>query len=104
MNPAYSNYDVPNPTVYILNEDPPGISVTPLTGLNVSESGDTSVLSMKLLSEPKNDVTIELSSSDETESILDQSSVTFTSVNYNTTQFITVLGVNDNIDDVTRSS
>ena len=99
IDPAYSNYDVPNPTVYILNEDPPGISVTPLTGLNVSESGDTSVLSMKLLSEPKNDVTIELSSSDETESILDQSSVTFTSVNYNTTQFITVLGVNDNIDD-----
>ncbi|MBU88774.1 MAG: hypothetical protein CL722_07335, partial [Chloroflexi bacterium] len=99
IDEAYSNYDVPNPTVYILNEDPPGISVTPLTGLNVSESGDTSVFRMMLLSEPKADVTIGLSSSDETEAIIDKSSVTFNSENWLEPQSVTVQGVNDDEDD-----
>ncbi|SVD78274.1 uncharacterized protein METZ01_LOCUS431128, partial [marine metagenome] len=85
--------------VHVLNEYPPRISVTPLTGLNVSESGDTSVFRMMLLSEPKADVTIGLSSSDETEAIIDKSSVTFNSENWLEPQSVTVQGVNDDEDD-----
>ena len=54
---------------------------------------------MVLHTQPTADVTIGLSSSDATEGTVSAPSLTFTSVNWNVAQTVTVTGVNDALDD-----
>lgn len=73
----------------------PGITVTPLDGLQTSESGDTDQFSVVLDVAPTADVTIDLASSDTGEASLSPSSLTFTPTNWNIPQVVTVAGVDD---------
>ena len=50
-------------------------------------------------SEPTADVVFTFTSSDTTEGTVSPSSITFNAANYDTPQTITVVGVNDNVDD-----
>ena len=76
-----------------------GVSVSPTSGLVTSEGGGSASFTVVLDSEPTADVVFTFTSSDMTEGTVSPSSVTFTSVNYNTAQTITVTGVSDNVDD-----
>ena len=78
---------------------PPGITVTPSTGLITSESGATASFTIVLDSQPANSVTVNLRSSDTTEGTVSPSSISFTTTNWNTSQKVTVTGVDDNLFD-----
>ncbi|NEP74670.1 MAG: hypothetical protein F6K25_23845 [Okeania sp. SIO2G4] len=74
----------------------PGITVNSTEDLNTSETGDTVEFTVVLDSQPTADVTIAISSSDETEGTVDTDSLTFTSENWDEPQTVTVTGVTDN--------
>ncbi len=78
-----------------------GITVTPTSGLVTTEGGGTATFTIVLTSPPTSNVTIALSSSDLTEGIVGPASVTFTSVNWNVAQTVTITGVDDSIIDGT---
>jgi len=78
---------------------PPGITVTPTSGLVTTEAGGTASFSVVLNSQPAADVTIPVSSSDTSEGTVSVSSLIFTSVNWNIAQTVTVGGVDDTIRD-----
>ncbi len=82
-----------------INDDPPGIHVDRVGGLTTTESGGESSFSVMLLSGPSADVSIDVSSSDETEGTISLSSLTFTTGNWSTAQTVTATGVSDLVDD-----
>ncbi|MBA7677495.1 hypothetical protein ES703_85753 [subsurface metagenome] len=73
-----------------------GITINEVSG-DTSEDGGIATFSIVLNSPPGYDVTIALSSSDETEGTIALSSVTFTSDNWNAPQTVTITGVDDAI-------
>lgn len=77
----------------------PGVVVVPVADLHTSESGGTASLAVRLATQPTANVTINLSSNDSTEGTVAPSSLTFTTVNWNTPQTVTVTGVDDAIAD-----
>jgi hypothetical protein len=78
---------------------PAGITVTPISGLTVTEAGGTAQFSVVLDTAPTANVTIGLTSSDTTEGTLSASSLTFTPANWNVAQTVTVTGVDDSFID-----
>lgn len=82
------------------------VPVSGTAGVNIvgadlitNEQGDTAVFSVSLNSAPARDVTIAFTSSDITEGVITNSTLTFTSTNWSTAQTITVTGQNDTIID-----
>ncbi|MHC1703540.1 MAG: Ig-like domain-containing protein [Tenuifilaceae bacterium] len=97
-----SKYSVINPSdVSVTNtdNDVTGITVTPTTGLTTTEAGGTATFTVRLNTQPTADVTIGLSSSNTSEGTITITSITFTTLNWNTAQTITINGVDDIIDD-----
>ena len=74
----------------------PDITVAPL-GLTTTETGDTATFTVVLNSPAA--VTLSVSSSDITEGIVAPLSLTFTDKNWNIPQTVTIIGIDDNIDD-----
>lgn len=78
----------------------PGVSVgSPSPSGNTTEAGGSVSFNVVLATQPTDDVTIPVSSSDATEGTLSVSSLIFTAANWNVPQSVTVTGVNDNVDD-----
>jgi PKD repeat protein len=77
---------------------PPGVTITPTTGLVTTEAGGTATFSVVLASQPTADVTITFTSSNTAEGTVTPS-ITFTPANWNVAQTVTVTGVDDNVDD-----
>jgi uncharacterized delta-60 repeat protein len=73
----------------------PGITVTPTSGLETTESGGTASFVVVLDAEPTADVTVGISSLDQTEGTVTVSSVTFTPSTWNLPQTVTITGVDD---------
>ena len=96
---AYDGLDAGDVAVTNTDDDTVGVTVTPTSGLTTTEAGGTSTFTVKLNSQPTADVTIALSSSDSSEGTVSPSSLTFTGANWNTTQTVTVTGVDDSIAD-----
>jgi hypothetical protein len=96
---GYDGRDAADVTVTNIDDDTAGVSVTPITGLQTTESGATAGFGVALTSRPASDVTIAVASSNTAEGTVSVSSLTFTSTNWNVAQQITVTGVNDAIDD-----
>ena len=78
--------------------DTPAITVSSISG-NTTETGDTATFSVVLSAEPTADVTINMSSSDETEGTISISSLIFTNTDWDVSQTVTVNGVDDDIAD-----
>jgi sugar lactone lactonase YvrE len=78
---------------------PPGITVTPTSGLTTTEDGGTATFTLVLDTKPTANVTIGLSTNDATEGFPLTSSVTFTPSNWNVAQTVTVGGRPDGIPD-----
>ena len=99
---ADASYNGVNPadvSVTNLDNDTAGISVSPTSGLTTTETGGTDTFTVVLNSQPGDDVTIALSSSDTTEGTVAPASLTFTPANWNTAQTVTVTGVDDDVVD-----
>ena len=94
-------YNTINPAdVSVTNNDNDnaGITVSTISG-PTSEGLTSATFTVVLNSQPTANVTIGLSSSDETEGTVSPPSLTFTSGNWNTVRTVTVTGVNDFIID-----
>jgi len=81
-----------------IDDDAAEFSISTLSG-NTTETGSTATFSVSLSSQPAADVTIGISSSDTTEGTVDKTSLTFTPDDWNTTQIVTVTGVDDRLAD-----
>jgi hypothetical protein len=77
----------------------PGISIAPTTGLTTTEGGGTDSFDVVLDAEPTADVTIGINSSNVYEGTVDQASLTFTPVNWDIPQTVTITGVDDPFED-----
>lgn len=71
------------------------IVVTPTTGLTTSEAGATDMFSVRLGRQPAAAVTVALQSSNLNEGTLSRLSLTFTLLNWNAPQTVTVIGHDD---------
>jgi uncharacterized delta-60 repeat protein len=78
---------------------PPGITVTPTSGLVTTEAGGTASFSVVLNTKPTADVTIAVSSSNILEGRVSVPSLVFSEANWNIPQTVTVRGVDDTIRD-----
>ncbi len=65
----------------------------------VTEAATTDTFTVKLASQPTADVVVSVISSDTGEATVDNATLTFTSSNWNTTQTVTVTGVDDALSD-----
>ena len=79
----------------IIDNDIPGITVTPTAGVVTTESGGKATLNVSLNTQPTHNVTLNLESSDTTEGQLSVSSVTFTPSDWTKARTVTVTGVDD---------
>lgn len=98
-DPVFSGIDPSDVTGTTTDNDGPGVSVTPTSGLSVTEAGTTATFSVVLQSQPTASVTIPVTSSDTSEATVSTATLAFTTGNWNTPQIVTVTGVNDVIDD-----
>jgi predicted GH43/DUF377 family glycosyl hydrolase len=94
---SYSVIDPVDVTLTNKDNDSPGVTVTPPTGLITSESGNADTFSVVLNSIPSADVTIAVTSSNLLEGTVDTALLTFTPGNALTPQLVTVTGVDDAI-------
>jgi hypothetical protein len=88
--------------ITVVDNDTAGITVTPRSGLRVTEAagtGNTATFTVKLNSQPTSTVTIGLYSSDQSEATVSPTSLDFDQNNWNTPQTVTVTGVDDSVDD-----
>ena len=75
-----------------------GVLVTDAADLQTNEDGSTDTFKVKLLSRPSDRVSIALMSSDTGEGIVAPTPLTFTIINWDTEQTVTVTGVDDTDD------
>lgn len=85
----------PSTTLSIADNDSPGITVNPTSGLQTTESGGQATFTVVLNTLPSATVTIGISSSDTTEGTVSTATLTFTTGNWSTPQTVTVTGVDD---------
>lgn len=95
----YNGLSVPDVSVTNLDNDVPGISITPTTALNTTEAGGTASFQVVLQTQPTANVAVTLQSDDASEGTSNQSMLTFTIANWNVPQLVTLTGQNDDIDD-----
>jgi hypothetical protein len=98
-DPKYSGLDSADLAVTNADNDTPGITVTPVSGLITTEAGGTALFSVRLNTQPAANVVTGLISSNLAEGTISASSLTFTAANWNTPQTVTITGVDDDIDD-----
>ncbi|BDX37387.1 hypothetical protein CYCD_07420 [Tenuifilaceae bacterium CYCD] len=98
-DPLYNSLAVPDVSVTNTDNDEAGVLVSPTSGLITTEAGGTATFTITLNSQPTQNVSISLSSSNTNEGNVSPTSVTFTSANWSTPQTITITGVNDDVDD-----
>ncbi|MBK8169720.1 MAG: hypothetical protein IPK60_05190 [Sandaracinaceae bacterium] len=99
-DPNYDGFDASDVALTNGDDDMPGISVTPTSGLVTTEGGGTDTFSVVLNSQPTADVVIPLSTSNAQEGAATVASLTFTPVDWNVAQTVTVEGVNDDVADL----
>jgi len=102
-DPNYNGLDPADVSVTNTDDDGPGITVSPISGLITSETGDAATFTVVLISQPSEDVLISMASSNVAEGSISPSSITFNSNNWDTEQTITVTGADDNVDDGDQS-
>jgi hypothetical protein len=93
---SYNELEVADVRISNEDNDQPGITVNPASGIFTNENGDTVQFTVVLNSQPTADVTIPLSSSDATEGLIFSApAITFTPDNWNIPQAVSVVGIDD---------
>jgi gliding motility-associated-like protein len=95
---ADGDFDIANVTVIVMSGPLPGILVTTVSG-DTKEDGTTAQFTVVLETAPTGDVSIALDSDDKSEGTVSISTLTFTSLNWDAVQTVTITGVNDDVDD-----
>ena len=95
----YMGIDPADVAVVNVDDDSPGITVAPTTGLGTTESGGIDTFSVVLNSQPTANVTISITSDDTTEVTTSTAMLTFTPANWDAPQIVTVTGVDDPVAD-----
>jgi hypothetical protein len=90
-----SKMNPPDVSLTNLDDDSPGIIVTPTSGLVTSEDLTSATFTVALQSKPSNPVKINLSSSRPSEGTVSPSVLNFDGDNWRSPQLVTVTGVND---------
>ncbi|HKL07123.1 MAG TPA: Ig-like domain-containing protein, partial [Bacteroidales bacterium] len=99
----YSGIELDDIEVVNVDNDSPGVTVFPISGLTTYESGETAEFFVKLNSEPTADVTVQISSSDESEGTVSANEIVFSNANWSTEQSITITGIDDLVPDGDQS-
>ncbi|HEY0109963.1 MAG TPA: Calx-beta domain-containing protein, partial [Fibrella sp.] len=86
-----------------LDNDNRGITVTPTTGLVTTESGGKATFTVRLDSQPTDNVAIGISTPFASEVSVAPATLLFTPQNYNVAQTVTVTGLNDQVIDGPRT-
>ena len=97
-DPGYSGFDPADVSFVNVDDDTPGITVLAGSAMTISESGTTSSFEVVLNSEPSASVSIDVWSDDITEGAITtpaSGTLTFTSLNWNVQQTVTVTGQDD---------
>ncbi|MEQ9406926.1 MAG: hypothetical protein RIK87_04335 [Fuerstiella sp.] len=89
-------------TVTTIDDEERGITVSAISG-DTTEAGGTATFTVVLNSEPVDTVSVRLSSADTTEGTVSTDTLSFTPQNWHLPQTVTVTGVDDEIDDGSRS-
>ena len=97
---AYDGFDPADASVINTdNESANDVGIVPSTSsISVSETGSTDSFTLKLKSEPTANVVLSISSSNIAEGVVSPSSLLFSRNNWNTSQAVTVTGVDDYYD------
>jgi hypothetical protein len=102
-DPAYQSLSVTDIGGINQDNDSAGLVLSSNGPFEVAESGTTQVFTVKLSSQPTQNVILSIASSDTGEASVSPASLTFTSSNWNTAQSVTITGVDDSIVDGTVS-
>ena len=95
----YAGVNVADVSIVNRDNDTAGVIVSPTSGLETTEAGNSDTFQIVLTSEPTADVTVGLTSSDTSEGTVSAASVVFTPANWDTPQTVTVTGQDDFVDD-----
>jgi len=96
---AFDNIAVESVDVTIIDNDIPGVVLQNHVGLRTTEAGSAAVFRMNLATPPSSDVRIDFASSDSSEGTVAPKFLTFTKLNWNVAQAVTVTGEDDELDD-----
>jgi hypothetical protein len=102
-DPQYNGIDPNDVGGLNRDDDTAGIVVQPTTDLVTSESGGSDAFNVVLSSQPTDTVTIAVATTDASEGITLQSSLTFTPADWDQAQTVTVVGVDDALADGIQS-
>lgn len=94
-DPLYAGFDVPDLPATNVDNDVPGITISPTSGLVTTEGQGAAVFKVVLNTQPASEVTLPLSSSDPGEATLSSTSLVFTPLTWSTPVTVTVTGVDD---------
>ncbi|MBD2388702.1 DUF4114 domain-containing protein, partial [Cylindrospermum sp. FACHB-282] len=89
--------------VEIANNDTVGINANQVGGTAAILEGDTAVYGITLNSQPTDDVTLTITSVDTSQLSLDVTTLTFNASNWNTAQNVTVMAIDDDIEQGDRT-
>ena len=98
-DPNYNGLDPSDVSLTNQDNDTAGFTVTPISGLVTTEGGGSAAFSVVLIGPPTANVTISLTSSNPSEGTPSVSSLTFTPLNWNVAQTVTVTGLQDFVND-----
>ena len=98
-------YSILNPSdvnLYNVDSDSPGYYVSSVSG-DTDESGKTASFTVRLRSEPTDNITIYVASSDTGEGTVSADNLSFTTTNWNADKTVTITGIADNLSDGDQS-
>jgi hypothetical protein len=95
LDPRYGGRDPADVSVTNTDDDAAGIVVSPTSGLFTTESGGTATFTVVLQSQPTADVIVPFRSSYSAEGTVSPASLTFTPLDWDAEQLVTVTGVDD---------
>ncbi|MGK5092446.1 DUF1566 domain-containing protein [Deltaproteobacteria bacterium TL4] len=95
---VYKGMDPEDVQVENIDNETPGITVSAVSG-NTNEFGETATFTVRLNVAPTAEVTLSLSSGDTTEVTVFPQTLTFTPLNWNAPQTVTLTGIDDSEED-----
>lgn len=96
---GYAGFDGPDAELVNVDNDTPGLIVTPTDALTTTEDGGSATFSVQLASKPAGNAVLSVSSTRPSEGVATPASLTFTELNWNAPQLVTVTGVDDEVAD-----
>ncbi|MCW2926030.1 MAG: hypothetical protein JWM98_3434, partial [Thermoleophilia bacterium] len=95
-DPMYAGLPLAPQVVSVVDNDVPGIEVDTATGLDATEGGATDTYRIRLKTQPTADVDVSFATGTQVDPI---GTITFTTVNWNSWQALTVTATDDDVDE-----